>query len=261
MDIHVKDLNVALRNRQVLDAISFDIEPGQVIGLLGPNGAGKSTLMRALNRHIAAVGTMRLGEHDLATIGPAARARLIAYLPQQRTIGWRLPVRDLVALGRLPWRAFGQRPNARDEAAIARAMTMADIASLAHRVATELSGGEQARVLMARAIAQDTPLLMADEPASGLDVAHQITLMQSLKRLAVEGRTVLVSLHDLTLAARWCDKVMLLDEGRLAALGGPETVLSDENLAMIYGVTAHRAQDDQGLIIAPTGLKKVSTAS
>src|SRR5690606_19220390 len=110
-----------------------------------------------------------------------------------------------------------------------------------------------------RAIAQETPLLMADEPASGLDAAHQIMLMQSLKRLAAEGRTVLVSLHDLTLAARWCDQVMLLNEGKLAALGTPETVLSDENLAIIYGVTAHRAQDDQGLVIAPVGLKKAST--
>ncbi len=259
MNLQVKNLSVVLGKRQVLDAISFDIEPGQLIGLLGPNGAGKSTLMRALNGHIAAAGAMQLGEHDLAAIGPAQRARLIAYLPQQRTIGWRLSVRDLVALGRLPWRAFGQRPNARDESAIARAMAMADIAPLADRVATELSGGEQARVLMARAIAQETPLLMADEPASGLDAAHQIMLMQSLKRLAAEGRTVLVSLHDLTLAARWCDQVMLLNEGKLAALGTPETVLSDENLAIIYGVTAHRAQDDQGLVIAPVGLKKAST--
>ncbi|MCC5779268.1 ABC transporter ATP-binding protein [Nitratireductor sp. B36] len=259
MNLQVKNLSVVLGKRQVLDAISFDIEPGQVIGLLGPNGAGKSTLMRALNGHIAAAGAMQLGEHDLAAIGPAQRARLIAYLPQQRTIGWRLSVRDLVALGRLPWRAFGQRPNARDESAIARAMAMADIAPLADRVAKELSGGEQARVLMARAIVQETPLLMADEPASGLDAAHQIMLMQSLKRLAAEGRTVLVSLHDLTLAARWCDQVMLLNEGKLAALGTPETVLSDENLAIIYGVTAHRAQDDQGLVIAPVGLRKAST--
>ncbi len=259
MNLQVKNLSVVLGKRQVLDAISFDFEPGQVIGLLGPNGAGKSTLMRALNGHIAAEGAMQLGEHDLAAIGPTQRARLIAYLPQQRTIGWRLSVRDLVALGRLPWRAFGQRPNARDESAIARAMAMADIAPLADRVATELSGGEQARVLMARAIAQETPLLMADEPASGLDAAHQIMLMQSLKRLAAEGRTVLVSLHDLTLAARWCDQVMLLNERKLAALGTPETVLSDENLAIIYGVTAHRAQDDQGLVIAPVGLKKAST--
>ncbi|SEB41040.1 iron complex transport system ATP-binding protein [Nitratireductor aquibiodomus] len=260
MNLHIDSLSVKLGKRQVLDAISFDIEPGQVIGLLGPNGAGKSTLMRALNGHIAAEGAMQLGEHDLAAIGPAQRAHLIAYLPQQRTIGWRLSVRDLVALGRLPWRGFGQRPNARDEAAIARAMAMVDIAPLARRVATELSGGEQARVLMARAIAQETPLLIADEPASGLDAAHQIMLMQSLKRLAAEGRTVLVSLHDLTLAARWCDEVILLNEGKLAALGKPEAVLSQANLARIYGVTAHRAHDENGLIIAPVGLTDTSSS-
>ncbi|WP_367718501.1 ABC transporter ATP-binding protein [Nitratireductor sp. GISD-1A_MAKvit] len=259
MDLRVKNLSVKLGRRQVLDDIDFDIEPGQVIGLLGPNGAGKSTLMRALNGHVAAEGAMQLGEHNLAVIGPADRARLIAYLPQQRTIGWRLTVRDLVALGRLPWRAFGQRADAEDDAAVERAMAMADVAPLAHRVATELSGGEQARILMARAIAQETPLLIADEPASGLDAAHQIMLMQSLKRLAAEGRTVLVSLHDLTLAARWCDEVILLNEGKLAAFGKPETVLSQENLARIYGVTAHCARDENGLIIAPVGLTDMSS--
>lgn len=258
MDLHADNLSVTLANRHVISDIGFKIKPGVLVGVLGPNGAGKSTLMRALNGQLSVKGDIRFGEHDLAVIGPAARARLVAYLPQQRTIGWRLTVRDLVALGRLPWRAFGQRASARDEAAIERAMEMADIASLSPRIATELSGGEQARVLMARAIAQETPLLIADEPASGLDAAHQIMLMRSLKGLAAEGKTVLVSLHDLTLAARWCDEVMLLNEGNLAALGSPETVLSDENLARIYGVTAHRAQDGNGLIIAPVGLTETA---
>ncbi len=255
MRLQADNISVKLGGRRVLEGVGFDIEPGQVIGLLGPNGAGKSTLMRALTGQLPAEGAMRLGAHDLASISPAARARLIAHLPQQRIIGWRLTVRDLVTLGRLPWRAFGRRPDSGDEAAIARAMEMADVTPLADRIATELSGGEQARVLMARAIAQQTPLLIADEPASGLDPAHQITLMQSLNRLAEnEGRTVLVSLHDLTLAARWCDRVMLLNKGRLAAFGTPETVLSEAHLAEIYGVKAHRARDEDGLIIAPVGL-------
>ncbi|WP_295806053.1 ABC transporter ATP-binding protein [uncultured Nitratireductor sp.] len=256
MRLQVDNLGVTLGGRRVIDGIGFDIEAGHVIGLLGPNGAGKSTLMRALTGHLAAHGTMRLGEHDLASVGPAERARLIAYLPQQRIIGWRLTVRDLVALGRLPWRAFGRRAGDEDESAIARAMEMTDVTPLAHRIATELSGGEQARVLMARAVAQATPLLIADEPASGLDPAHQITLMQSLNRLAAEGRTTLVSLHDLTLAARWCDRVLLLNQGKLAAFGAPETVLSDRYLAEIYGVAAHRTRDKKGPIIAPVDLAR-----
>ncbi|WP_048648059.1 ABC transporter ATP-binding protein [Nitratireductor soli] len=288
MRLTVDNIRVSLGGRLVVNGVSLSIEPGRVVGLLGPNGAGKSTLMRALAGQVAASGTMTLGPHDLtgafcsqvespdvrinaekqrdrpvqrfyetlhrSRIGPAERARLIAYLPQARAIGWRLKVRDLVALGRLPWRSFGSRASAEDHAVVDRAMALMDVTALADRIATELSGGEQARVLAARAVAQHTPLLIADEPASGLDPAHQITMMQALRRLAGDGRTVLVSLHDLTLAARWCDEIVMLKEGTLAAAGTPETVLTDERLAEIYGVRAHRARDAKGLILAPVDL-------
>lgn len=254
MRLAIDDIGVVLGGRPVVSGVSLAIEPGRVVGLLGPNGAGKSTLMRALAGQLPFTGRMALGPHDLATLGTAERARLVAYLPQTRTIGWRLKVRDLVALGRLPWRLFGRPASAGDRAAIGRAMVMMDVTALAERIATELSGGEQARVLAARAVAQETPLLVADEPASGLDPAHQITMMQALRRLADEGRTVLVSLHDLTLAARWCDEIAMLRDGALAAAGPPETILTDARLAEVYGVTAHRAHDAGGLILAPVDL-------
>ncbi len=254
MRLIVEALSVELGGRKVLDGIGLDLAPGQVIGLLGPNGAGKSTLMRALAGQVEAHGSMHLGANDLAALAPGLRARLLAYLPQTRTIGWRLTARDLVTLGRLPWRGFGRRLSAEDRAAIDRAMEMMDILPLADRIATELSGGEQARVLTARAVAQTTPLLIADEPASGLDPAHQITMMQALKRIAAEGATVLVSLHDLTLAARWCDQVVMLKNGRLFAAGEPAHIMSDDRLAEVYGVTAHRATDGKGLILTPVDL-------
>ena len=255
MQLDVQDLHVSLGGRQILHGISLRLDQGEVVGLLGPNGAGKSTLMRALAGQVNARGIMRAGGADLNSLSPAARARIIAYLPQTRVIGWRLSVRDVVSLGRLPWRNFGMRPGKTDEDIIAGALKLMDVAELADRPATELSGGEQARVLAARAVAQTTPLLLADEPASGLDPAHQIMMMQALRRLVAEGRTVLVSLHDLTLAARWCDRVVMMKEGRIAAEGLPEDVMTAERLAAVYGVSAHIARDKGGLILTPIGLK------
>ena len=254
MRLAVNDLTISLSGRPVLQGVGLSASPGEVVGLLGPNGAGKSTLMRALAGQVAATGAMHLGEHDLSRLPPTARARLMAYLPQSRTIGWRLTVRDLVGLGRLPWRGYGVRLRPHDEEAVSRALELMDIVDLADRPATELSGGEQARVLAARAVAQETPLLVADEPASGLDPAHQMLMMRALRGLAREGRAVLVSLHDLTLAARWCDRVVILKEGRVVAEGTPETVMTARNLAAIYGISAHIARDAGGLVVAPTSL-------
>lgn len=254
MVLVAKNLSVTLSARKVLDDISLAMDAGEVVGLLGPNGAGKSTLMRAAAQLHSFEGQVLVQGSDAASLSPTRRARLIAHLPQTRTIGWRITVRDLVGLGRMPFRTFGTRPTKEDLEAVETAMQLTDTSHLADRIASELSGGEQARVLTARAVAQTTPLLIADEPASGLDPAHQIRLMQAMRRLADQGRAVLVSLHDLTLAARWCDRVILLDKGRLVAEGRPQDVLTQSLLATIYGVQTFKAQAEAGLIIAPTDL-------
>lgn len=261
MRLDVRNLEVTLSDRKVIHSISFAMQAGEVVGLLGPNGAGKSTLMRAIAGQLRVQGSMVLGEHDLRRLTPQSRAKLLAYLPQTRTIGWRMRVRDVVALGRLPWHAYGQHNSPRDAAVIDSALRLMDVDHLAQRLASELSGGEFARVLAARAVAQDTPFLLADEPASGLDPAHQIMMMTALRRLAAKGRMVLVSLHDLTLAARWCDRVLLLDEGRIAGDGTPEEMMQPDRLAEVFRIRAHIARDDEGLILAPTGLLDKHEAS
>ena len=254
MRLTVSDVSVTLSGREVLRGVSLSISPGEVVGLLGPNGAGKSTLMRAIAGQVQSSGSVTFGDESLAALGDRDRARLIAYLPQARVIGWQLSVRNVVGLGRLPWRGFAKGPGDHDRIVCDEAMHLMDVAYLADRPATELSGGEQARVLAARAVAQETPLLLADEPASGLDPAHQISMMQALRRLSAQGRSVLVSLHDLTLAARWCDRLVLLKNGGIADEGAPEAVLTPANLQNVFNVSAHIARDENGLILAPTGL-------
>jgi iron complex transport system ATP-binding protein len=254
MELSARALHVDLAGRAVLRAVDVDVRPGEVVGLLGPNGAGKSTLMRALAGQVAHVGTVRIGGRDGAALSPSERARLVAYLPQTRVIGWPVSVEKAVALGRLPWLGFGGRPGPRDVEICREAMAVMDVEGLAGRRATELSGGEQARVLAARAIAQDTPVLIADEPASGLDPAHQIAMMAALGTIARRGRAILVSLHDLTLAARWCDRVVVLRDGAVAADGDPADVLDAAMLAEIFGIRAHIALEDGRPVLAPVGL-------
>ena len=254
MELSARDLHVDLAGRTVLRGVELAVRPGEVVGLLGPNGAGKSTLMRALAGQVAHSGTVRIGERDAAGLSPAERARLVAYLPQARVIGWPMSVERAVGLGRLPWLGFGGRPGPRDMEICREAMAVMDVSGLADRRATELSGGEQARVLAARAIAQDTPVLIADEPASGLDPAHQISMMAALGSIARRGRAILVSLHDLTLAARWCDRVVLLRDGTVAADGDPAAVLDAAMLADVFGIRAHIAREDGRLVLAPVGL-------
>ena len=244
-------LGARLGGRRVISDISFSVAEGECVGLIGPNGAGKSTLLRAALGLIPAEGARLLGGDPLEALAPPERARRAAFLPQEREIGWPVSVARLVALGRAPHRPALARETAGDRAAIAAAMTRMDVARFAERPATELSGGERARALIARALAQGAPLLLADEPAAGLDPSHQIALMETFSALASEGRAVLASLHDLGLAARWCDRLILLDRGRLVADGPPRDVLTPERLGAVYGVRAHLDWGADGPIVQP----------
>ena len=243
----LRDLTVRLGGRAVVSGVSFELQAGEFVGLIGPNGAGKSTLMRAALGLTPADGEIRLGGDVLGPLPPAVRAARAAWLPQAREIAWALPVADLVALGRTPHRT---RPEV-DRAAVARAMARMDVARFADRPAIELSGGEQARVLIARALAQEAPLMLADEPMAGLDPAHQLDLMATFAGLAREGSGVLASTHDLGLAARWCDRLILMAEGRVVADGPPAAVVTPEHLARVYGIEAYLGTAQGGMIVQP----------
>lgn len=240
------DLSVHLQGRTVLKHASFSVEPGECIGLIGPNGAGKTTLMRA------ALGLIpHEGSSSLATLPPMERARKAAWMPQAREIAWPVTVETLVMLGRIPYMAGGQRPSREDRARVDAAMDAMDLSAFRTRVATRLSGGEQARVLIARALAQDTPLVVADEPIAGLDPAHQISTMQSFVSLAREGRSVIVSLHDLGLAARHCTRLLLMSDGEIAADGPPADVLTLDRLADVFGIRAFYRSTEDGPVFQP----------
>ncbi len=241
--LEARGVSVRIGSRQALEGVDLAVAPGELIAIVGPNGAGKSTLLRALAGLVAPDdGRVELGGRAMTALDVSARARAVAYLPQDRIVHWPLTVEAVVELGRLPHR--GLADPARDRLAVAAALRAMDVTAFAGRPVTALSGGERARVLLARALAQEAPILLADEPTAGLDPAHALALFEHLARLAREGRGVAVALHDLSLAARYCSRVLMLKAGRAVANGSPREVLTPETLARAYGI--HATLDDIG---------------
>lgn len=247
--LSLENLTVRRGECPVVDHVTLSIGAKECVGLIGPNGAGKTTLMRA------ALGLETFsGTSSLARLNAVARAQAAAFLPQARQIAWPMEVETLVALGRVPHLPRGAQPGAVDRAAIDDAIHRLGLDGFRHRIATQLSGGEQGRVLIARALAQQTPLLLADEPIAGLDPAQQIATMQVFSALAEEGRAVLVSLHDLGLAARHCTRLILMHQGRVVADGAPADVLTAELMAKVYGISIWRQDSPLGPVLQPMGV-------
>ncbi|MGE0725715.1 MAG: ABC transporter ATP-binding protein [Alphaproteobacteria bacterium] len=236
-------VSVRLGGRTVVDRVSLTIPAGHMVALIGPNGAGKTTLLRAAAGALAHDGAIRIAGRDAIAMDGDERARVVAYMPQGREVAWAIAVRELVALGRLPHRAFGARPSAADRAAVDQAIAAVDLAALAGRPATRLSEGERARALRARTQAQATPIQLVDEPTAAHDPNHQLQVMEILRARADAGAAVVVVLHDLTLAARFAHALALLDRGRLVATGAPDEVLTAERLATVYRVSALAGHD------------------
>jgi iron complex transport system ATP-binding protein len=234
-----------LKSRTVLSGLDVAAEPGELTAVIGPNGAGKTTLLKVLaGLLVPAAGTVLLDGRAMEQWPSPERARALAYLPQDRTVHWALSARAVVALGRLPHQPLGAGESAADRHAIEAAVAAMDIGRLVDRPVLEMSGGERARVLVARSLAQEPSALLADEPAAGLDPAHQIALFRHFAMLASAGRTVVVALHDLSLAARFCHRIVLMQAGRVVAAGAPENVLKPEHLAAAYGIKARYATID-----------------
>ncbi len=222
---------------EVLSHADFGLGAGEVVGLIGPNGAGKTTLLKAIAGVIApTLGTVSLQGRALADWPRRAYARRVGYLAQAAVVHWPLTVEHLVTLGRLPHRDpfRGLRPA--DAAAVSAALAQVDASHLRERVVTTLSGGERARVMLARVLAGEPRFLLADEPGTGLDPAHQLRIMSHLRDLARRGCGVVVVLHDLTLATRFCDRLVMLDGGRVVADGPVGDVLSAGHVRSVFGV-------------------------
>jgi len=247
--LSARSLTVRRGECPVVDEATFSVSAGECVGLIGPNGSSKTTLLRG------ALGLLpHEGHSSLAALPASDRAARVAWLPQLREIAWPMSVQRIVALGRLPHLARGATLRAADQAAIEAALCRMGLQDFRDRTATELSGGEQARVLIARTLAQDTPLLMADEPIAGLDPAAQIATLQVFETLAQEGNAVLTSLHDLSLAGRYCTRLIMMGAGRIVADGPPQDILTAERLAEVFHLRANIVPTPNGPLVQPLGV-------
>lgn len=253
MRIDARRISATIGGRTILSGIDLAVEPGKLMGLVGPNGAGKSTLLRVLAGLIPPqAGELLYDGRPAAVLSARERARRIAFLTQASRLDWPLTAARLVSLGRLPHRGLlGPLDPDRDEAAIREAMAATDTLQFADRPVSTLSGGERMRVMLARALAVEASTFLADEPVTALDPAHQLQTMQILRDIAGRGTGVVVVLHDLTLAARFCDSVALIAQGRLAALGAPQEVLTAAMLRSVYGISPYITENEGELVIIP----------
>lgn len=238
----VQNLSVARDGAMLLDDISFEATAGEFIGVVGPNGAGKSTLLRALAgvAHAEANKVIVNGA-PVEKMAPRERARVIAYLPQLREVAWAITAEAVVSLGRFAYGA-GARLGPADLAAVDAALAAADCQSFRNRVASTLSGGEQARIHLARALAAETPVLIADEPTAALDLKHALAILKTLRARADAGGIVIAALHDLALAQRFCTRLIILNRGRMVDDCPAETAITEEVLTHVFGVTAAELQ-------------------
>ena len=232
----LENIAYQLGDKKILEGISATIATGEFVGLIGPNGAGKSTLLRiAAGLQAPTTGVCKISGAPLGSLPHAERARRVSYLPQTREVAWAISAREIVALGRFAWGApLHETPE--DAAAVTQALNETGAAGFADRLAHTLSGGELARVHLARLLAGHTPVILADEPVAALDPAHQLSVMKLLRAKADEGRAIIAALHELPLAARYCSRLIVLQEGKIAADGSPDDILNDELMQAVFGV-------------------------
>ncbi len=247
-ELRADGIDFSYRDVPVLREVSLGLGRGETVGLIGPNGAGKTTLVRILaGLQAPAAGSVALDGGELSALPESQRARQVAYLPQGAPAHWPLSVERVVELGRIPHRGWWQSLAEADRMAVDKALATTDAEHLRHRIVTTLSGGERARVMLARVFATDPEFILADEPVASLDPFHQLQVMDTLRAHACQGGGVLAVLHDLNLAARYCDRLVALDRGRLVCDGRPRDVLENPALSAAYSVRLDVVEEADGL--------------
>ena len=252
VSVEVRDLSVSLGRTQVVWNVSASIEPGDWVTLIGPNGAGKTTILRALAGLVSFTGSISLGGQDVASCSPREIARRVALVPQHPFTPSELTVAEYVLLGRTPHIGYLATEKRSDRLAAERSMSRMSLRSFAERPLGTLSGGELQRAVLARALAQEAPILLLDEPTSALDLGHQqhaLELVDSLRRS--EGLTVISAMHDLSLAGQFADRLLLVDRGKVVATGAAPDVLSEANIAEYYGARVRILLGRDGIFVLP----------
>jgi len=250
--IEVRDVSVRILDATILQDISLDVPAGEWVGLIGPNGAGKTTLLRAIAGLAPYQGTIRLDENDVARLSPKQRARMVAIVPQRPVLPPPMTVFEYVLLGRTPYIRYFDTEQRHDIDVVGRALDRLDVSAFADRVLDSLSGGEQQRVVLARALAQEAPILLLDEGTSALDIGSQQQVLELVETLRLtDGFTVVSAMHDLTLAGQFAHSLALISHGRLIAEGEPADVLTEETILTHYGAAVRITHDDYGIIVAP----------
>ncbi len=252
MTLEARNIHVTLKDNAILNDVSLSLPKGKMIGLIGPNGAGKSTLLKTILGLVdPQSGKILLDGEDLLDCTLQERARKISYAAQGAPVHWPLDVHHIISLGRIPHLDPWQKISENDRQLIHQAMIKTDTLHLADRLVTTLSGGERACVMLARAIVSQADYLCADEPIASLDPYHQLQVMDILQGLANDGHGVLIVLHDLSLAQRYCDELVLIHQGEILSSGPVDHVLSPENLDKAYHIKASSWQENGDSFLSP----------
>ncbi|EMA47547.1 heme ABC transporter ATP-binding protein [Halococcus saccharolyticus] len=237
--IDVEDLSVGFGDVEAVSDATLTVDRGEIVGLVGPNGAGKTTLLGAINGLVDPTdGSVRIAGDDVAELSARAIARRVATVPQETSLSFSFPVREVVAMGRTAYRSRFERASATDREHTRRAMERTGIKRFADRAIDEVSGGERQRVVLARALCQDPEALLLDEPTASLDINHQVRTLSLVREFVADGRAALCAIHDLSLAARFCDRLALLADGRVVATGSPEAVLTEAHVERAFDADA-----------------------
>lgn len=240
MRMRIEDLRFSYRDKPVLDGITLDIIPGEVIGIIGPNGCGKTTLLKHLNRNLdPSVGRVLLNEEDIKDMHKSDIAKHVASVPQSNEIHFSFTVRDIVTMGRMPFLGKFQGESSDDVRKVDEAMLKTNILGFADRYINTMSGGERQRVIIARALAQTPEIMLLDEPTLHLDISNQFDVLELVRKLSDDdGLTVIIVSHDLPMVVRYCDRIVMLKDHKIFAVGTPEEVLTPANMKEIFNVNA-----------------------